>query len=160
MGEIDSSRLRDSADDETSLAERGAEAVADKIAEYATSSAETVGTFPAPNRLESPQTFRAPQGPADTPNVTAEFRRLDELQDLRRQIGIIQAIAPTERTEEQNERLCAMWYRVGMIANQTPLVDSAIMQLGQCLQVLDGRDRENWEDRSKQLKTRRATLTP
>jgi len=159
MGEIDSSRLRESADDESNLADQGAAAVAEKVAEFAGTSAETLGTFAEPNRLESPQTFRA-QGPSDTPNVTADMRRLDELLDLRRQIGIIQSIAPADRTEEQNERLCAMWYRVGMIATETNLVDSAITQLGQCLQVLDGRDRENWEDRSTQLKNRRATLLP
>lgn len=158
MGEIDSSRLRGTSED-TRLAEQGAEAVSEKIAGYTSSSAETVGALPPPNRIESPQAFRA-AGPLDTPNVAETMRRLDELQDLRRQVGIIQAIAPQDRTPEQNEKLCAMWYRVGMIAPQTALVDSAIVQLGQCLQVLDARERGTWEDRSSQLRNRRATLLP
>ena len=157
MGEVDSDQTRQSIEDESRLSEQGATGLTEKSYRIATAGAETSAALPPLGRLEAPRAFRASQAP-DSQSPMDAMRRFDELKELRLQIGLLSAISPEDRTPDQNKELCAIWYRMGTITNEAPVLDSAIQQLDRCIEALDGSDRDEWLVKSNQLTERRSTF--
>jgi hypothetical protein len=157
MGEIDSDRTRELADDEHRLEAPGATEFEDDTYGMAIVGAETSAALPPPLRLEAPQTFRASRF-NDRQSPAEAMRRFEELQELRRDIDAIAAIDPSKRTADQERELCAMWYRVGVITTEVPVLDSAIQHVADCAQTLDETDKEEWQEKGRQLTERRQTI--
>lgn len=155
MGEVDSDQTRQRLDAEGSLSEQGTPTLAENAFGLTAAGAETSSTMPTMGRLEAPRTYRA--SPAlDTQSPMDAMRRFDEIRELRTQIGTLTAINPAERTPEQNRELCASWYRMGTITDNALVLDSAIQQLGHCLETLNVPDSDEWRTKSEQLTAHRA----
>lgn len=155
MGEVDSDQTRQTVDAERELSDLGTPALADNQFGLSAAGAETSATVPVMGRLEAPRTYRASRVP-DSQSPMDAMRRFDELRELRAQISTLSAVDPTERTPEQNRELCAIWYRMGTITDNALVLDSAIQQLGHCLQTLELPDSDEWQTKSEQLVARRA----
>ncbi len=155
MGEVDSDQTRQTLDAEGRLSEQGTPTLAENTFGLTAAGAETSATMPTMGRLEAPRTYRA--SPAlDTQSPMDAMRRFDELRELRSQISTLSAITPAERTPEQNRELCASWYRMGTITDNALVLDSAIQQLGHCLETLNVPDSDEWQTKSEKLTERRA----
>ncbi|MEW5702895.1 MAG: hypothetical protein AB1792_11800 [Candidatus Zixiibacteriota bacterium] len=120
---------------------------------------ETAGTFPAPGPLLEAPRHPVPAGFADSQSPAEAMRRFDEMADLRRQIGEIQAMAPLDRSDSDQARLAALWFRLGMICQETALVDSAIQVVEEYLEVADDSGGSSeWANRRTRLQERRVSM--
>jgi hypothetical protein len=159
MGAVDSDRTREWADDEDRLTAPGSSELDDDAYDLAIAGAETSAALPPPMRLEAPQTIRASRF-SDRQSPAEAMRRFEELQELRREIDVIAAIDPSDRTPDQERELCAMWYRVGVITRNISELDSAIEQVTDCARRMDDADAEEWQEKVDQLTERRQTIEP
>jgi hypothetical protein len=144
MGEIAADTEKKTREDERGLPGQGPHGLSERGFVDGAPSAETVRTLHSPERLEGPQ-LRAAAGASDSQSLAEAMRRLDQLAELRPQIAAIQAIDPSLRTPEQNRELCALWYRVGILATDRPLIDSALQQLSTCLKAADQTESAEWK---------------
>jgi hypothetical protein len=150
MGEIAADTERNAREDERGLPGQGPHSLSERGYVDGAPGAETSRAFHAPERLEAPQ-WRAAPGFPDSQSPAEAMRRLDQLAELRNQIAILQAVDPSARTSAQNRELCALWYRIGTLAVERPLVDSALQQLGACLRTADQSDSAEWKTKTEQL---------
>lgn len=85
-----------------------------------------------PGRLLDAPRLRPQTGFSDSKSPSDAMRRLDEIAELRHLIGEAQLIGETDRSEDQWQELCALWYRIGQITDDRLLVDSALAQFNNC----------------------------
>jgi len=157
MGEIAADTEKGTREDNRGLPGQGPHGLSEHGYLDGAPGAETVRTLHPPERLEAPQ-LRAAPGFPDSQSPAEAMRRLDQLAELRRQIGTLQAIDPSLRTPAQNRELCALWYRVGTLAVDRPLIDSALQQLGPCLKAADQSESAEWKTKSDQLREKLSKL--
>ena len=157
MGEVNADTPQQPMEDQRGVTEPGSSAFADKMYNFGAAGAETVGVLPPQARLEAPRTYHA-AGTPDNESPAEAMRRFDEQDDLRRQIAITEAIPSEKRTTEQTQRLCAMWYRLGMITPDSQVLDTAIQRLNHCLDAIEPGESENWRNKSAQLSNRLRSL--
>jgi hypothetical protein len=158
MGEIAADTEKKAREDDRGLPGQGPHGLSERGYVDGAPSAETVGTLHPPERLEAPQ-LRAAPGFPDSQSPAEAMRRLDELAELRSQIAALQTIDPSLRTPAQNRELCALWYRVGTLAVDRPLVDSALQQLRPCLRAADQSESAEWKRKTDQLLEKLSKLT-
>ncbi len=157
MGAIASDSDKNTRKDERGLPGQGPHALSDRGFVDGAPGAETAHVYHPLERLEAPQ-LRAAPGFPDSQSPAEALRRFDQMAELRQQIATLESIGPALRTEAQNRELCTLWYRVGTLATQRALLDSALMQLGKCLQATDQVDSQEWQTRTLQLNERLSTL--
>ena len=157
MGDIAADTEKKTREDKRGLPGQGPHGLSERGFVDGAPSAETVRTLHSPERLEGPQ-LRAAAGAPDSQSLAEAMRRLDQLAELRPQIATIQAITPSLRTAAQNRELCALWYRVGILATDRPLIDSALQQLSTCLKAADQTESVEWKTKSEQLADKLAKL--
>ncbi len=158
VGEIRPDTHQQASADDKRLAEQRPHALIERGLVDGAPGAETVATGMTPTvRFEAaPGNIMA--GSPDSQSPAEAMRRFDRLHELRRQITILQSIAPAMRTAEQNREMCTLWYQVGQITSDSLLIDSAIQNLGTCIKALDASESAEWKRRSDELFDRRSPL--
>lgn len=120
---------------------------------------ESAGTFASPGRLLDGPAAPTIRG-SERLTPAQQMRRFDEISELRELIGRLEDVPAASRAMSQWTQWSTAWYRLGMLAEQTPVVDSALMAVGYFLQTvpLDANAGTEWAARKSHLETRRANL--
>jgi hypothetical protein len=159
MGQVATDTPRQPLADERGPAAQGAFGAYERQMAQGGAGTETTGIFAVPGRLLEAPRHPTPAGFADSQSPAEAMRRFDEIAELRRSIGRIQALAPADRSAADQAQLPAFWYRLGMITGETMLVDSAIQIAGGYLSTLsDPQTLGEWAVKRDRLVSRRAAM--
>lgn len=155
MGQVDRAGDNQPTMDAAGLSDQERSGAADQ--RFAGIVGESSGTPSPVARIEAPRTFRSADLP-DSQSPTEAMRRFDELSELQSQIGTLEKIDPSDRTEQQTLDLCAMWYRVGTLTSSQIDLDQAIEHIDQYSASLKSAERTEWQAKKELLIQRRSTL--
>lgn len=158
LGQVSSDTPGRPIDGEKRLADQDAFRVYERQMARSEISSETAGVSAMPGRLLEGPRIQPSSGFADSRTPAEAMRRFDEILELRSLIGDLQPTPGEIRTLEQRRRLCALWYRLGQIASEPMMVDSAIAVLGEYLQTLDETAGSDWFSKRETLIQRRQSM--
>jgi hypothetical protein len=159
MGEIDSDSPKAPSVDDRRLAAQDPFGAYERQMADAEQGIESVGTFASPGRLLDGPTASSNRG-AERLTPAEQMRRFDEMAELHELIQRLEDVPASSRAMSQWTQWSTAWYRMGMLSNQSALLDSAITAVGyfQATVPMDSAAQSEWVTRKSQLQSRRENI--
>jgi hypothetical protein len=159
MGQVDSNAPNEPTIDERRLAAQDPFGAYERQMALEEHGLESVSTFSTLGRLmEGPQGAAARGSERLTP--AEQMRRFDEIAELHELITRLESVPASSRAMSQWTQWTTAWYRLGMLSDQTPILDSAITAVGyfQATVPVDSVTAAEWQVRRSHLENRRAII--
>lgn len=158
VGEVDSNS-RKAISDDGRLAAQDPFGAYERHMAVAEQGLESVGTLSTPGRLLDGPTAPTMRG-SERLTPAEQMRRFDEVSELRQLIARLEEVPSTSRAMSQWTQWSTAWFRLGMLTDQSAVVDSAITAVNyfQSNVPVDPAVAVEWQNRKTQLVNRRALL--
>jgi hypothetical protein len=159
MGKVDSNSPNEPSTDDRQLAAQDPFGSYERQMADAGESFESLNTFATPGRLLEAPAAAPVRGPEQlTP--AEQMRRFDEMAELRELIERLESVPPSSRAMSQWTQWTTAWYRLGMLSDQSRVLDSALVAVGyfQSTVPVDSVTASEWQVRRSHLENRRSVL--
>ena len=159
MGEVDSNSPNEPSIDERRLAVQDPFGAYERQMALQEQGLESVSTFATPGRLmEAPPALLSRGSERLTP--AEQMRRFDEIAELHDLIARLEGVPASSRAMSQWTQWTTAWYRLGMLSEQSLVLDSAITAVGffQTTVPVDSVTAAEWQVRRTHLENRRAVI--
>jgi hypothetical protein len=159
MGAVDSNSPAEPLSDDKRLAAQDPFGAYERQMAGAEHGLESAGVLASPGRLlDGPASSQSRGSERLTP--AEQMRRFDEMAELRQLITRLEEIPVTSRAMSQWTQWSTAWYRLGILSDQSAVVDSAItaVEFFSSTVPVDATTAAEWQVRKSHLVSRRSAM--
>lgn len=159
MGAVDSNSPAKPQSDDKRLAAQDPFGAYERQMAEAESGLESAGTFASPGRLLDGPTSAQSRG-SERLTPAEQMRRFDEIAELRQLITRLEEVPVSSRAMSQWTQWSTAWYRLGMLTDQSAVIDSSIsaVEFFSKTVPVDETTASEWQVRKSHLENRRSAM--